>query len=91
MGNVKTHTIEEAINSRINQSLKNRGLENIAGCKSCEFGKVCNSGCMHNAYCEGDVFGRDSYCYSYQVLFKELKGVLDIEKQKAERRLKENG
>ena len=88
MGNIKTHTIEEAINSQINQKLKKRNLESVTGCKTCNFGKVCNSGCMHNAYSSGDAFGKDPYCSSYLLLFKEMKKILGNEKNKAERRLK---
>lgn len=79
MGNVKKGTIEEAVTSGINSKLKERNLSNVRGCSSCDFGKVCNSGCMHNAYFSGDVSGKDPYCSSYQMLFKEMKSVLDTE------------
>jgi len=82
MGNVQTHTIDEAVNSGINQKLRSRGLENIAGCSKCGNGKICNSGCMHNAYCAGDVMGKDPYCVSYKSLFSKMSKILEEEKQK---------
>lgn len=82
MGNIKTNTIEEAINSEINQSLKKRSLETVTGCSNCDSSQICNSGCMHNAYFAGDVFGKDPYCSSYKMLFKKMKGVLEAEKAK---------
>lgn len=79
MGNIKEGTIEDAVNSGINMKLKERNLSNVIGCSNCESGKICNSGCMHNAYFSGNVFGKDPYCSSYQTLFKEMKNVLDNE------------
>ena len=90
MGNVQTHTIEEAVESEANQSLRGRNLETVSGCKTCDFGKVCNSGCMHNAYCAGDVKGKDPYCASYLNVFEKMRNVLTIEKQKVERGEKDN-
>lgn len=79
MGNVKNISIEEAVNSDINKKLRERTLENVAGCSKCNFGRVCNLGCMHNAYCSGNIFGKDPYCSSYKMLFGEMKKVLDSE------------
>ena len=79
IGNIKTHTIQEAVDSEINRELRKRGLETVAGCRDCEDGEVCNSGCMHNAYSNGDVMGRDPYCRSYKTLFKKMKEVLKEE------------
>lgn len=88
MGNIQKHTIKEVLNSEIHKSLRKRGLETVTGCGNCNFGKICNAGCMHNAYCNGDVFGKDPYCSSYITLFKNMENVLNIEKIKAERGLK---
>lgn len=76
MGNIWTHTIEEAINSEIHQKLKRRSIETIAGCEKCDEKEICNSGCMHNAYCEGDIMGKDPYCKSYKTLFTQMTRVL---------------
>ncbi|MEK6953342.1 MAG: radical SAM protein [Nanoarchaeota archaeon] len=81
IGNIKTNTIEQAINSEINNRLKKRGLETITGCNQCNSGDICNSGCMHNAYCAGDVMGKDPYCKSYQMLFKRLNVVVNTEEE----------
>ena len=79
MGNIKQDTVEEAVNSKINIKLKERSLENVTGCSECNFGKICNSGCIHNAYCNGNTFGKDPYCSSYKMLFSEMKKVLNSE------------
>lgn len=79
MGNVNDNTIEEAMNSPINTQLKKRNLEDVTSCSRCDFGKVCNSGCMHNAYLSGNIRGKDPYCTSYKILFQGMKKVLDSE------------
>lgn len=79
MGNVKENSIEEALDSDVNKNLKKRSLENVSGCKTCNFGKVCNSGCMHNAYSNGDINGKDPYCSSYLKLFNKMSDVLEEE------------
>ncbi|MCL5018391.1 MAG: radical SAM protein [Candidatus Pacearchaeota archaeon] len=79
MGNIKENTIEDAVSSKINRKLKERNLEKITDCSKCNFGDICNSGCMHNAYCNGNIFGKDPYCASYKTLFQEMKKVLDDE------------
>ncbi len=81
MGNIQKNTLEEAINSEINIKLKNRTLENVSGCSKCDFGKICNAGCMHNSYCESNIFGKDPYCSSYKILFREMKKVLNSESE----------
>ena len=79
LGNVNTHSIEEAMGSKTNERLKQRGLESVSGCNSCDYGKVCNTGCMHNAYCAGNINGKDPYCASYKALFNKMQEVLDEE------------
>jgi uncharacterized protein len=79
MGNIKEDTIRNIINCETNKKLKERKLENIASCVKCDFGKICNSGCMHNAYCNGNIFEHDSYCKSYKLLFSKMKEVFDSE------------
>lgn len=79
MGNIRSTNIEEAMNSRIHKQLKKRNLESITECNKCNFGDICNSGCMHNAYCEGDILGKDPYCESYKPLFKKFQVMKDIE------------
>lgn len=79
MGNIKTNTIEEMVNSSVNIKLKKRSLENVSTCLKCKNGGICNSGCMHNAYCAGDVLGKDPYCLSYKILFKKMEEVISNE------------
>lgn len=79
MGNIKFNTIEKLLNSDVQCKLKQRSLENVSGCSKCNFGIICNSGCMHNAYCNGDIMGKDPYCSSYKKLFGELQSILDQE------------
>jgi len=88
MGNIKKDSLDNIMNSKINQELKKRNSKSIKGCKICDFKNICNSGCMHNAYLSGNVFGKDPYCSSYFSLFKKMRNVLNSEKNKVERRLK---
>ena len=41
-------------------------------CLDCKFMTICSGGCMHNAYIEGDVMGKDPYCEAYKMLFGHI-------------------
>ncbi len=86
MGNVNgVGGLANALNSEIQCRLKDRGLETIQGCSSCDFGKICNGGCMHNAFeMVGDVMKKDGYCVAYKKIFKHVEEFLHSELAEAE-------
>ncbi len=42
------------------------------GCHSCDYGFLCYSGCMHNAYITGDIMGRDPMCGVNQLVYEHI-------------------
>jgi uncharacterized protein len=84
LGNVTSTTITEALNSEKHKSMSSRRLETVVACAGCKYGKICNSGCMHNAYMQrGQIGDKDFYCSSHQILFSHLEKALDLELAKA--------
>lgn len=84
LGNVNTSTITEALASEKHGTMSARRLETVAACSGCKYGKICNSGCMHNAYMQrGQIGDKDFYCGSHQILFSHLEKALDVELAKA--------
>ncbi len=84
-GNINEYKIEDIDEHPLRKSLQNRGYETVSGCTSCDYKKICNAGCMHNAYMKtGNPMGKDYYCASYKILFKHVETVLHKELEKAE-------
>ncbi len=77
--------LESALNSELRKKLQMRSIETIKGCDRCEYGRICNCGCMHNAYMiRGNAMDRDYYCGSYRMVFKHVERALHKELSKAE-------
>jgi len=84
MGNINTTGLEKALNSEVQKKLFQRTLESLEECSACDYRKICNAGCMHNAYIEGDIMGKDNYCGAYKKIFNHIKSFLHEELSKAE-------
>lgn len=85
MGNISEENgLEKALQSSIQYKLSQRTTENISGCMSCGYKKICNGGCMHNALLRGDIMGRDMYCSAYKLMFSHIEKFLHQELAKAE-------
>lgn len=84
MGNINSTGLEPALSSEVHKKLLERKVDSIPGCKPCKFNKICNSGCMHNAYTSGDIMGKDPYCLSYKKIFRHLESFLHTELRGAE-------
>ena len=66
--------MESLLNSPSRQLLLQRSFETIQGCSPCEYKKICNSGCIHNAYMvKGQINEKDYYCISYKMIFDHIK------------------
>lgn len=76
--------LEGALNSEVQRRLSERRIDTVKGCKDCEYGKICNAGCMHNALTIGDVIGKDPYCIGYKKIFNHIQGKLHEELSLAE-------
>lgn len=69
-GNVnESGGLKAALSSAVYKSLAARGLSPNHECVRCRYIGICNGGCMHNAFIEGDVMGRDPFCEFYKRLF----------------------
>ena len=83
IGNINENSMEEIINNAKRKQLQNRA-DNLKVCQPCEYKKICNSGCMHNAYMSrGRITDRDYYCASYKILFKHISEKIGVELDKA--------
>jgi len=84
MGNLNQTPLSEILSSRLNNTLLCRNADSISECSSCKNKKICNAGCMHNAYMQkGDIRDKDYYCASYKILFSHLENALNSELDKA--------
>jgi len=73
MGNINNPGgLRKALESNVRKKIKERKLEDMAGCKECSYVPICNGGCPHNAYIGGDIMGKDPYCAGYKIMFKHI-------------------
>lgn len=71
-GNVnELEDIHPVLNHPLRQQLLNR-FESIKGCQPCQYKQMCYGGCMHNAYVNGDIFGKDPNCASTQLIIEYI-------------------
>lgn len=78
LGNIKTHSIDEIMESEVNKYLLKRKVNDIKECNECEFKEMCRGGCFYNAYlATGSPFEKDSMCSGYKIIFGHIKKVLE--------------
>ncbi len=84
LGNINEDDLHEMLESSIRQQIIRRADE-IKSCQPCDYKKMCNSGCVHNAYMvRGNIMDRDYYCVGYKMMFRHFIDVLHKELKKAE-------
>jgi uncharacterized protein len=84
LGNLNQVPLAEILESRQHKMMFDRSAKTIQGCSSCDYSKICNAGCMHNAYMQrGQIGDKDYYCASYKILFDHLSKALVPELEKA--------
>jgi len=84
LGNINENDLQNVLLSAKRVSLQERASR-IEQCHPCEYVKICNSGCMHNAYMkDGNIDSRDYYCASYKILFAHINQKMKVELSKAE-------
>ncbi len=85
MGDINTNSMEEIDSGPIRKKLKERGAETVKGCNPCEYKRICNAGCMHNAYMiRENPMDKDYYCDGNRMVFKHVESALHKELKKAE-------
>ena len=84
-GDMKEKGLKEILEkSVVRKKLLKRNSTYLNDCKNCDFRKLCNSGCLNNAYMiKGDVFRKDYYCDAYKMLFIHISESIDKELEKA--------
>ena len=83
-GNINTDNLVEVLTSTKRVHLQGRASR-ISECQPCEYKKICNSGCMDNAYsATGNIDSKDYYCPSYKMLFSHIGERVKQELVKAE-------
>ncbi len=83
-GDLNETSLREILRSPVRQKLLERSLETVVGCKDCDYGMICNSGCLNNAYNqEGEVFSKDYYCAGYKRIFEHIDNWVQKELNKA--------
>lgn len=91
LGNIHKRRLQDVLISRRHRMMAKRNAENVKGCPNCNYKRICNAGCMHNAYMQkGDINDKDYYCASYQILFKHLEKALIPELERANEAYKQD-
>jgi uncharacterized protein len=72
-GNFISDSLEQILASKTRLEFLKPRSDSIPGCRSCEWNKVCNSGCPHNAFSAfGSTAERDPFCASYKIIFEHV-------------------
>lgn len=80
LGNIsECSSLEQVFSGELYKSLCQRDASTIAGCQDCQFGSICNGGCMVTGYmARGDIFDKDYYCVGRKKIFHHvLKRVME--------------
>ena len=84
IGNINIDSIDDLYRSPIRTVLLSRRSEDIEACSPCEYQKICNSGCIENAYMRReDIMDPDFYCAGYKMLFSHVKNAIMQDLKKA--------
>lgn len=77
-GNInQIQDISEALEHPLRRLLQQR-YSQLPVCGDCEQKEVCYGGCIHNAYIDGDIMGRDPHCSSNKQIYEHMaKRVLE--------------
>ena len=75
-GNINRDSLDKILDSPVRRELLTRRSKNLEECCNCSFGNICNSGCMNNAYNNGDIMDKDIYCESYKKVYQHINSHL---------------
>lgn len=80
LGNINKTNLEEIFASEVYTKLQCRVPEMIDECKQCEFMKICNAGCFHNALITtGSIMEKDNFCTGYKMIFRHINAAITNE------------
>jgi uncharacterized protein len=84
LGNINQHDFISILESDRRREIRGRESR-IADCNNCQYQKVCNSGCMFNAYTRsGTIEEKDYFCESYQLWYRHIGAAIEDELSKAQ-------
>ncbi|MEM2173961.1 MAG: SPASM domain-containing protein, partial [Candidatus Pacearchaeota archaeon] len=89
-GNINQEPLEKILSSPVRRKLLERNSNSLKDCQVCKYKKICNGGCMNNAYNAGNIFAKDNYCEAYKMVFDHLSLVLQKFPQLKELKLEKN-
>jgi len=73
LGNLNNESIEHILEANRRMEFLKPRTEAIAGCRTCDWKNLCNSGCPHNAYSAfGSTLEQDLFCMSYKLIFDHV-------------------
>ncbi len=74
LGNInQCSSLEDVFSGELYSSLSSRDASTIDECKNCQFGPICNGGCMVTGYmARGEIFDKDYYCAGRRMLFHHI-------------------
>jgi serine-type anaerobic sulfatase-maturating enzyme len=73
-GNINDISIEEALNSRDCNFLKNKISYVLPKCRKCEYVEICHGGCPYSAFVfNHSLAAQDYYCIGYKSIFDHIK------------------
>lgn len=74
LGNIDTDSLNQIMNCDTQIYLASRDIDNIEDCKLCDYRRICNAGCLYNAYLEtGNPLQKDPLCEGYKLIFSHVK------------------
>ena len=69
-GNIFTHSIPEAMQSRAFRKVRERMVEKISECKTCAFRNICGAPCPAELHSLGDMYQKAVFCEFYKNIIK---------------------
>ena len=73
-----------ALSSSLPKLLESRPDNLDPSCMTCAYHSICHGGCMHNAYIQGNLMGRDPFCSLYKKLYGHILSKLHETLKQAE-------
>lgn len=74
LGNItECVSLGDVLSNPLYKTLSKRDATTIEGCRSCQFGPICNGGCMVTGYmARGEIFDKDYYCAGRKQIFQHV-------------------
>ncbi|MBI4689165.1 MAG: SPASM domain-containing protein, partial [Nitrospirae bacterium] len=81
-GNIFKTSIKKAMNSKPFKEIRNRVVEKIDECNTCDFRHICGSPCPAEMYARGNLYGKAEFCEFYKEIIKHAFKLIAEDKVK---------